>query len=152
MSENRIVSTPGVRTTRYEVAVEFGDCDPAGIVFFPNFLRWIDAAGRHYFVSCGVPPWHDTEATHGILGTPIVDVQARFLKPATYGDRLAIESWVATWRNRSFVMQHVVRRGKDVLVEATEVRIFAKRVAGERGRIEAVPIPAFVRDACANTG
>jgi hypothetical protein len=45
-------------------------------------------------------------------------------------------------------MRHTVRRGDDVLVEATEVRIFAKRVSGERARIEAVAIPTFVRDAC----
>ena len=27
------------KTTVYEVKVAFGDCDPAGIVFFPNFLK-----------------------------------------------------------------------------------------------------------------
>jgi 4-hydroxybenzoyl-CoA thioesterase len=134
--------------TRYAVAVEFGDCDPAGIVFFPNFLRWIDSASRHYFVECGVPSWRETEAAHGIIGTPLVDIKARFVKTATYGDRLTVESSVSEWRNRSFSMQHVVRRGDDVLVEATEVRIFARRVAGEGTRIEAVAIPAFVREAC----
>jgi len=148
VTRNRIISPAASRTTTYEVAVEFGDCDPAGIVFFPNFLRWIDAASRHFFVTCGVPPWHETEATHGIIGTPIVDVQARFLKPATYGDRISVASHVPEWRNRSFVMRHTVRRGENVLVEATEVRIFAKRVVGERARIEAVAIPTFVRDAC----
>ncbi|MFL6695326.1 MAG: acyl-CoA thioesterase, partial [Ramlibacter sp.] len=39
----------------YPVRVEFGDCDPAGIVWFPNFFRWIDAASRHFFIACGVP-------------------------------------------------------------------------------------------------
>ena len=39
----------------YTVRVEFGDCDPARIVWFPNFFRWIDAASRHFFVECGVP-------------------------------------------------------------------------------------------------
>jgi 4-hydroxybenzoyl-CoA thioesterase len=29
-----------MRTTTYEVTVEFGDCDPAGIAFYPNFFRW----------------------------------------------------------------------------------------------------------------
>ena len=136
------------RTATYTIAVEFGDCDPAGIVFYPNFLRWIDAASRHFFAACGVPPWRETEATHGILGTPIVDVQARFIRPASYGDRLAIDATVAEWRNRSFVMRYVVRRGDEVLVEASEVRIFARRVPGEAARIEAVAIPEFVRAAC----
>ena len=137
-----------IKVTRYPVAVEFGDCDPAGIVYFPNFFRWIDAASRHYFVECGVPSWHDTEQEHGIIGTPLVDVQARFVRPATYGDRIIVETSVSEWRNRSFVMRHNIKRGEDVLVEATEVRIFARRVPGERYRIEAVAIPAFVRSAC----
>ena len=51
----------------YNVRVEFGDCDPARIVWFPNFFRWIDAASRHFFVECGVPPWHETEQTLGII-------------------------------------------------------------------------------------
>ena len=32
----------------YRIAVEFGDCDPAGIVYFPNFHRWMDASSRHW--------------------------------------------------------------------------------------------------------
>ena len=136
------------RVTQHAVVVEFGDCDPAGIVYFPNFFRWIDAASRHYFTECGVPPWRETERAHGIIGTPIVDVQARFVRPATYGDRLTIDTSVGEWRHRSFVMRHVVRRGDDVLLEATEVRIFAQRIPGDRHRIAAVAIPAFVREAC----
>lgn len=49
--------------------VQFGDCDPARIVWFPNFFRWIDAASRHFFAECGVPPWYETERTTGMLGT-----------------------------------------------------------------------------------
>jgi 4-hydroxybenzoyl-CoA thioesterase len=136
------------RVSTYPVAVEFGDCDPAGIVYFPNFFRWIDAASRHFFVSCGVPSWRETEREHGIMGTPIVDTTARFRKPASYGDRLSIETSISEWRARSFAMRHVIRRGDDILVEATEVRVFARRVAGDRHRIEAVPIPDFIRKLC----
>ena len=68
--------------------------------------------------------------------------------PAGIGDRLWVDTSVGEWRNRSFVMRHVVRRGDDVLLEATEVRIFAQRVPGDRRRIAAVAIPAFVREAC----
>lgn len=136
------------RITTYQVNVEFGDCDPAGIVFFPNFLRWIDSASRHYFVACGVPSWTETEREHGIIGTPIVDVSARFVKPASYGDRLTIDTSVSEWRAKSFVMRHVVRRDADALVEATEVRVFARRVEGDRYRIAAVPIPPFIRELC----
>ncbi len=35
----------------YRVTVEFGDCDPVRIVFYPNYCRWIDSATRHLFES-----------------------------------------------------------------------------------------------------
>src|SRR5437763_1063733 len=91
--------------------VEFGDCDPAGIVFYPNFFRWMDAASLRYFRAIGIPPWREFEAQSGILGTPLVDASARFLAPATYGDDIEIETSIDEWRGKSFVMSHIIRRG-----------------------------------------
>lgn len=136
------------RVHQLPVHVEFGDCDPAGIVYFPNFFRWIDAASRHFFTVRGVPRWEETARTHGIIGTPLVDVQARFVRPASYGDALEIDTVVSEWRQKSFEMRHVVRRGAEMLVDATEVRVFARRVEGDRHRIQAVPIPADLRALC----
>jgi 4-hydroxybenzoyl-CoA thioesterase len=132
----------------YTIEVEFGDCDPAGIVFYPNFLRWIDAAGRALFVTAGVAPWRETERTSGIIGTPLVNVQGRFVLPASYGDRLTIESTISEWRNRSFVMSHRVFRGDELLAEFEEVRVFACRISGEPLRIEAVDVPPEIRQLC----
>lgn len=127
------------KTVVYQVRVEFGDCDPARIVWFPNFFRWIDAASRHFFVSCGVPPWHETEASMGILGTPLVDTQASFTKTASYGDELQIHTSVTEWRGKSFVQRHRVMRGDDEIMRCDEVRIFAAHKA--EGGIRAVPVP-----------
>jgi len=134
-----------------DFVVEFGDCDPAGIVFYPNFLRWMDAASLHYFAAAGVPPWHRRNAGDGIIGTPIVDVQVRFVAPATYGDRIVVESTIPEWRTRSFVMQHVIRRDGAVLVEGREVRVFARKHPDDPARIQAVPAPADIRARCDGT-
>jgi 4-hydroxybenzoyl-CoA thioesterase len=139
-----------VHTTRF--VVEFGDCDPAQIVFYPNFLRWMDAASLHYFRAAGVPPWREMEARSGIIGTPIVDVSARFLRPASYGDALEVDTSIVEWRGKSFVLAHRIRRGAEVLVEGREVRIFARRHPDDPARIEAVPAPADVRAWCDATG
>jgi 4-hydroxybenzoyl-CoA thioesterase len=135
-----------VHTSRF--TVEFGDCDPAGIVFYPNFFRWMDAASLHFFRAAGLPPWREMEARNGIIGTPLVDAQARFLRPASYGDVVDIETTIAEWRDKSFVLTHVIRRGGDVLVEGREVRVFAARDPGDAARIRAVAPPASVRALC----
>ena len=132
----------------HTVQVEFGDCDPARIVWFPNFFRWIDAASRNFFVQCGVPPWHVLEQSHGILGTPLVDTQARFVNTASYGDRLDIHTRITEWRGKSFVQHYRVLRGDTLILECTEVRIFAARVEGPQPGIRAVAAPADIRALC----
>jgi 4-hydroxybenzoyl-CoA thioesterase len=126
-------------------SVEFGDCDPAQIVFYPNYFRWMDAASRHYFHACGLPPWRDLETTEGIIGAPLVDASARFLRTASYGDAIDVETSIAEWRNTSFVMRHIIRRGDAVLVEGEEVRIFARRHPDDPARIRAVRLPEHLR-------
>jgi hypothetical protein len=54
------------KTVVYEVDVMFGDCDPAGIVFFPNFSKWMDASSLHFFMECGIPPWRELAKTTGM--------------------------------------------------------------------------------------
>ena len=139
----------GVRRShvmRYRIA--FVDCDPAQIVHFSNYFRWFDTSSREFFTACGVPSWRDTERMSGIIGTPLVDAQASFRNPATYGEDLEIESWVEQWNTKSFVMRHVARRGDTVIAEGREVRVFAERDADEPTRIRAVEIPAEYREMC----
>lgn len=138
----------------YTQKVEFGDCDPARIVWFPNFFRWIDAASRHFFIECGVPPWHQTERTLGVIGTPLVDTHAKFMKTASYGDVLQIHACIAEWRGKSFVQRYRVTResseggtgAADVIMECDEVRIFAGR--REDGSLRALAIPDGIRQLC----
>jgi 4-hydroxybenzoyl-CoA thioesterase len=134
----------------YTVRVEFGDCDPAGIVWFPNFFKWTDAASRHFFTQCGVPRWADLEKATGVLGTPLVSVNTHFLKTASYGDTLHVRCHIAEWREKSFVQHYRIVRTRpdgeeDVILECDEVRIFAtRRVDGKNG-IRAVAVPADIR-------
>lgn len=130
----------------YTTRVEFGDCDPAGIVWFPNFFRWIDAASRNFFVQCGVPRWQDMDPALRLIGTPLVDTKTRFVQSATYGDTLDIAVRIGEWRGKSFTQTYRVTRGDVLILECEEVRIFgAKR---EGGGIRAVAVPAEVRRLC----
>ena len=132
----------------YTVRVEFGDCDPAGIVWFPNFFRWIDAASRNFFTQCGVPRWEETARTLGVIGTPLVDIHSRFLKTASYGDTLAVHVTVKEWRDKSFVQTYRITREDDLIMECEEVRIFATTRNDGKNSIRAVPVPPSIRLLC----
>ena len=136
------------KTVVYEVEVMFGDCDPAGIVFFPNFSKWMDAASLHFFMSCGVPPWRELVKTTGIIGTPLLEIHTKFMRPATYGESLQIHTSVAEWGEKVFHHQHLVKRGDDLLCEGRETRAFCIRPPETPDRIKAIPIPADIKALC----
>ena len=140
------------KTVIHSITVEFGDCDPAAIVWFHNFYRWIDAASRNFFVQCGVPRWEETAQTLGIIGTPLVDSKASFSKTASYGDRLDIAVTITEWRNKSFVQSYRCTRVRadgaepDLIMSCEEVRIFAAKREG--GGIRAVAPPDSIHQLC----
>jgi len=136
------------KTTVYDIKVQFGDCDPAGIVFFPNFSKWMDASSLHFFMECGVPPWRELVKTTGIVGTPLLEIHTRFMRPATYGQTLHIHTSIEEWRDKVFIQKHIVKRGEEVLCEGRETRAFVIHPPGEPDRIKAIPIPDDIKAKC----
>jgi 4-hydroxybenzoyl-CoA thioesterase len=126
------------------LTVHFSDCDPAGIVFFANFSRWMDNASHEYFWKCGLPRWADYHKRTGILGTPIVENHTKFSNPATYGDVLTITTSVLEWRAKVFIHKHIITRGDTLICEGEETRVFVQHDQAYPTKIKAVPIPADV--------
>ena len=84
-----------------------------------------------------------------------MDTHSRFLKTASYGDVLQIETRIAEWRRSSFTQHYRVLRAQpdgqgapDLILECEEVRIFAAHLAGDDRAIRAVPIPDAIRALC----
>lgn len=136
------------KTTVYPVHVQFGDCDPAGIVFFPNFSKWMDAASLHFFMQCGVPPWRELVKTTGIIGTPLLEINTRFMRPATYGETLEVHTSIEEWRSKVFIQKHVIQRDGEVLCEGRETRAFCIRPPETPDRIKSIPVPDDIRALC----
>ena len=136
------------KTHVHRVEVCFGDCDPAGIVFFPNFSKWMDTASLAFFMACGIPPWRELVKTRGIIGTPLLEINTRFMKPATYGETLEVHTSVESWAAKTFRQRHVIKRGDDLICEGTEVRAFCVRDADNPDRIRAIPVPDDIKALC----
>ena len=60
-------------TNTRTIAIEWGDCDPAGIVYFPRYFEWFDGCTAALFESVGLPK-QTLISRFGILGIPVVDV------------------------------------------------------------------------------
>ena len=128
----------------YKVKVQWGDCDPARIVYYPNYFSWFDAATRHLFESNGLS-WAVISSEHGSRGFPLVDARASFRKPARFGDVLEIETTLKRWGTRSFELAHIVRIDGDVAVEGSETRIYGVDDPAKPEGLKAGRIPDAIK-------
>ncbi len=136
-----------MRTSIYHLTVEFGDCDPAGIVFSPNFYRWFNASSYHLIdASLG---WNRLRSDFGVVGMPLLESWARFKNSATVGERLAIESSVVECARKVLRITHLVSRNGDLLVEGFEVRAFVVPRPDDLQRQRALEINDVMRSALA---
>ena len=102
---------------RRTFTVEWGHCDPAGIVFNSRFFEFFDWSSWLLFEQAlGVRP-SDLGPTFGIVGIPLVDAKARFLKPAQFNDVADIASEVSEFRRSSFDVTHHISIAGQLAVE-----------------------------------
>lgn len=132
----------------FKTIVEFGDCDPAQIVFYPNYFKWFDAGTRRFFAANGFPVWPSLWRSSGIVGAPLVDASAKFFASVAYGEEIEIETAVLECGGKSFTLRHLIRRGDTILVDGREVRVFVAADPDDPSRVLAMPVPAEVRALC----
>jgi 4-hydroxybenzoyl-CoA thioesterase len=130
-------------TNRKTIHVEWGDCDPAGIVYYPRYFAYFDNCTASLFEAAGLPK-HQMLKAYGIVGIPMVDTRARFLAPSRFGDDVIVESSITEWRRSSFDVQHKLYKGSTLAVECSETRVWAARSATGSDAIEGQPVPGDV--------
>ena len=129
------------RTTQVEI--QFGDCDPAGIVYYPNYFRFFDNATAALLSAAFAMHKRNWLEHFGIAGIPMVDTGARFIKPSRFGDVVDIRSEITELGRSSFSVKHTLLRDGEVAIEAHEKRVWVVR--DEQGGIRSAPLPDDVR-------
>jgi 4-hydroxybenzoyl-CoA thioesterase len=126
------------------LTVEWGDCDPAGIVFNPRFFEFFDASSWLLFETALGVKQQDITSTYGIIGIALVDARANFLKPIKFGDKIEIASRISEFRRSSFDVEHRISVGGELAVEGGETRVWATRSMDDPEKIAAASIPKDV--------
>jgi 4-hydroxybenzoyl-CoA thioesterase len=128
---------------RKTIEIEWGDCDPARIVYFPRYFAFFDACTTALFKKAGISKPQMLK-TYGIVGIPMVDVRASFTAPSRFGDTVVVESEITEWRRSSFCVRHRLFNKKVMAVECSEIRVWAARSANDEEKIESRPVPQEV--------
>ena len=129
-------------TQRYRI--DWGHCDPAGIIFNPNYFAWMDAGCHNLFKAARVPfaeMMRDTD----FVGCPLVKNEAEFTQPAFYDDIITLASQVESFSGKSFKLLHRFTRGGDLLAEGREIRVWAYGNPMGGTAIKAEPVPDDVK-------
>lgn len=133
-------------STRH-LTIEWGDCDPAGIVFYPRYFAMFDWSTASLFAAALGYAKPEMLRRFDMVGIPMVDTRGKFHAPTSFGDAVRIESRFAAARRSSFDVEHRLFRGDTLCVEGFETRVWVGRHPDEPGKIKAQPIPREVLDA-----
>jgi 4-hydroxybenzoyl-CoA thioesterase len=131
---------------RRGLTIEWGQCDPAGIVFNSRFFEFFDVSTWLLFEAVLEVPREKLFAAYNIMGIPLVDARARFVLPVKFGDAVQVLSEVSEFRRSSFDVGHRMLVRGELVVEGKETRVWAVRDKEDPTRIRAKQIPTEVID------
>jgi 4-hydroxybenzoyl-CoA thioesterase len=125
------------------VRIEWGDCDPAGIIFYPRYFAFFDASTSALIERALGMTKRDYLRKYDFDGHPLVNAHCRFLAPTRFGDDVIIESTVTQFRRSSFDVSHRLTKNGMIAVEGLETRVWVKGDPA-RGQMKGVPVPQEV--------
>ena len=115
-----------IRTTR----IEWCDCDPAGIIFYPRYFEIFDTCTTALIERALGMNKIDYLKAYDFAGQPVVETRARFRQPTRFGDDVAIETKLVECGRSSFKIEHRLKHAGDFVN-------FVQRRANEKETIAA---------------
>lgn len=125
-------------TNTRTVRIEWGNCDPAGIIFYPRYFEIFDASTAALFERALGLTKFQMFNTFEFAGWPLVQTQAQFLKPTRFGDDVRVDSSVKFGRT-SFEIQHKISLNGELCAQCREKRVWTVR--GTDGVLKSHPVP-----------
>ncbi|HET9337119.1 MAG TPA: YbgC/FadM family acyl-CoA thioesterase [Sphingomicrobium sp.] len=107
---------------RFALTVYFEDTDTAGIVYYANYLKYMERARSDMLRAVGIDQRAAHEAGEGVYA--VAEVNIRYRRPARLGDDLLVVSTVETVRAASVAIHQRVMRGSETLADACVTAAF----------------------------
>ncbi|MBO0758469.1 MAG: acyl-CoA thioesterase [Bradyrhizobiaceae bacterium] len=129
-------------TNSRALRIEWGDCDPAGIVFYPRYFEMFDTSTTALFERALGMKKSEFLKAYDAVGYAMVDTRARFRSPTRFGDDVVIETTITELKPSSFSVQHRLMKDDVVAVEAFETRVWVGRDPDDPDKFKAKPFPS----------
>ena len=128
----------------HTVRIEWGDCDPAGIIFYPRYYDIFDIATTALLERALGMKKIDYLKAYAFAGHPLVETRARFRVPTRYGDEVSVESTVVGCGRSSFSIEHRLSHAGTLAVEGSETRVWVVAHPDDPARMMSQAIPPEV--------
>jgi acyl-CoA thioester hydrolase len=109
----------------FALTVYFEDTDAYGIVYYANYLKFMERARSDFIRAVGVD--QAAELRRSGSAYAVVEVDIKYRKPARLSDDLLVVGKVHQVRASSVRIQQRVMRGQEVLTDATVTAAFLDR-------------------------
>ena len=119
-------------THRFELRVYYEDTDLAGIVYYANYLKFIERARSEWVRALGID---QTSMKAEGLVFAVRRVEAEYLVPARFDDVLTVETRLDTAKGARIALTQDVLRGDEVLFQSTVTLV----ILTETGRPARLP-------------
>ena len=135
---------PAMMKYSYERLLQWSECDPAGIIFFPHYAIWMAEGLNMALLSVGYSPTADLP-DGGMRGLPSVGYTSRFLSAPRLHELVTHEIEVTEIGGKSIGFAHRFLCAGNVVAEAEEKRVVT--ISGADGSLKSAEIPAELRAA-----
>ena len=123
------------------IRVQWGDCDPAGIVFYPRYFEWFDAGTILLFEKAtGLTKIRMLEKYSG-AGLALMEARAEFKVASQYGDDIQIETASRSSAAPASPCCTRVKKGGVPALEGFEKRVWTARDPADPKRLKSAPMP-----------
>ena len=112
-------------THHFALRVYFEDTDVAGIVYYANYLKFMERARSDMLRAAGIDQRAVLEASGGVY--VVAEANIRYLRPARLDDALQVLSEVDAVRAASCIIHQRVMRGREKLADAMITAAFLSR-------------------------
>lgn len=106
----------------FALTVYFEDTDTAGIVYYANYLKYMERARSDMIRAAGVDQVGELNRSGSAYA--VAEVTIKYLGPARLGDDLVVVSTVEAVRGVSVLIQQRVMRGAELLTDASVTAAF----------------------------
>ncbi|RUS45728.1 thioesterase family protein [Cohnella sp. AR92] len=123
----------------WRMKVRFGETDAAGIVFYPNYYKWMDQATHELMLAAGFSTRKLMEEN---VGLPLLEANCRFREPLRFDDEVKVVSSIEEVKTKVIRIAHRFYREETLIAEGYEVRVWA---VFQSGALKADALPDALR-------